>query len=851
MLTDDHDHAGAEAPSAAAADAAGDTLDGLTEAQRRAVLATEGPVLVLAGPGSGKTRVITRRIAHLIRSGIPPWQILALTFTNKAAAEMRQRVTALLGEGRATRGLTVTTFHSLCARLLRRFADVAELPGLKADFAIYDRSDQTALMKRVLGELDLKSSNFPPRAVLTRISDAKNKLLDAAGFQRQAGDFYARTVARVYDEYEKALRKANAVDFDDLLLLTVKMLERSDEVREACLSRWQYLLIDEYQDTNRAQFILASLLAGSGAKDFAGEPRANNICVVGDPDQSIYGWRGADISNILEFEKHYPDAVTIPLGENFRSTNQIIETADTLIRNNKKRKHKDLSAVKGDGPPVEITLCRDEHHEAALVADWLKRIHEEGPAAAGAPSPQHPVLSTPWKDMAVFYRMNALSRVIEEELRNRGVPYIIARGTAFYEREEVKNALAYLRVVANRADDVSLGRIVNVPTRGIGAASLRQLESASLQAGIPLFDALRRAAEVEGVSSRAAASVQRFVEMVDGWTGAGSFLGADVPASLSDLVERVIRDSGLEQMYRDLAAKTGTESDEERLDNLNELVSSAADFENEYDPANDPANEPIMERRLPPGSDVQPRGGSAMASQDAGEGRALYMPPLLAMLRAYLERVALVADADTVDPSQGAVTLMTLHAAKGLEFPAAAMIGMEEGSLPHFRAEMSEDELEEERRLCFVGITRAMRRLHLSCARYRTIRGVSERTIPSRFLSELPAQHVRGSDQADPLAWENGWDDGHRDEFGDRQRTRSRQTESRAQASGSRGSAAPGGAAPRAVGGIHPGARVRHPQFGLGEVVTVTGGASARAKVKFRDVGLKTLVLEYARLQVL
>lgn len=438
--------------------------------------------------------------------------------------------------------------------------------------------------------------------------------------------------------------------------------------------------------------------------------------------------------------------------------------------------------------------------------------------------------------MAVFYRMNALSRVIEEELRNRGIPYIIARGTAFYEREEVKNALAYLRVVANQADDVSLSRIINVPTRGIGSASLRQVETAALQAGIPLFDALRALAagdQIDGVSSRAAASIQRFVEMVDTWTGAGSFMGADVPASLSDLVERVIRESGLEQMYRDLAHKTGNESDEERLDNLNELVSSAADFENEYDPANDPANEPIT-------------------PDDAGRVRDPDMPPLLAILRSYLERVALVADADTVDPTQGAVTLMTLHAAKGLEFPAAAMIGLEEGSLPHFRAEMSEDELEEERRLCFVGITRAMTHLHLSCARYRTIRGVSERTIPSRFLSELPAQHVKISDQADPLAW---GDDGYRDEFDDTPRRRSDSRgwgNAAAEARGSRTySTTQPASRPRSIGGIQAGAKVRHPQFGLGEVITVTAGASARAKVKFRDVGVKTLVLEYARLQVL
>jgi DNA helicase-2/ATP-dependent DNA helicase PcrA len=806
-------HAGDQPPESAPAERGLDTdrfLEGLTGPQRDAVTHTEGPLLVLAGPGSGKTRVITRRIAYLIGCGIPPWQILALTFTNKAAAEMRERVAHLLGEGRATRGLTVSTFHALCARLLRRWAAVAveegALTGLTDNFAIFDDADQTALMKKTLADLDLSTTNWPPRSVLARISQAKNDLLDADAYAAQAGDFYTRSMAKIYKAYEAALRRANAVDFDDLLVLTAQVLKKSKTIREACRERWQYLLIDEYQDTNRAQFVIASLLAGE-----AGEGRQPNICVVGDPDQSIYAWRGADISNILEFEKHYPGAAVIALGENFRSTGHILATADHLIRRNTQRKHKDLFTSRGDGHKPEVVLCRDEHHEASLVVDWFRSLHAESNGrSASSASP------IAWKDCAVFYRTNALSRVMEDALRNAGIPYTIARGTAFYQREEIKHALAYLRVLANPADSVSLGRIINVPTRGIGDVTWSRIEAAAADLGYTPLDALRAAAggsiQVD-LTSRARSAIRKFAEMFDAWTGGGSFLGVGVPETLAELVERVIRESGLEAMY-----KAGrTETDEERLENLAELVSSAADFEQGYEPASDPAND--------------------LVPAPTGDGAAptTTMPPLLALLRAYLERVTLVADADSVDPSQGAVTLMTLHAAKGLEFRAVALIGLEEGCLPHSRAQESNADLEEERRLCFVGITRAMERLLITSAKYRTLRGMSERTIPSRFLEELPRDRVVFSDQADLGEWGGGsaWDE----------------PESSWSAPRARPSRPPAPAAsPRAP--FPPGAIVRHPQFGLGTVVSVQGGAGARARIRFRDAGEKTIVLEYARLQV-
>lgn len=790
-------------------------LSDLTEPQREAVMHTEGPLLVVAAAGSGKTRTITRRIAFLVRAGIPPWSIMALTFTNKAATEMRERVFALLGgpdgDSRATQGLTVTTFHALCARLLRRYAEVAKLPGLKPDFTIYDTSDQTALMKKVLTSLDLSTTNWPPRSILSAISNAKNALQDAAAFNATAGDFYSKGVAKIYVAYEKALRTANAVDFDDLLLLTAHMLKHSAEVREDCQQRWQYLLVDEYQDTNRAQFVIASLLAAGGAvasEQSGGGGRSPNICVVGDPDQSIYAWRGADITNILDFEQLYPGARVITLGENFRSTEPILAIADTLIRNNKQRRHKDLFTRRPGGDKAEMILCRDERHEATLVVDWLKDKHHD---------PANPL---PWRDMAVFYRNNALSRVMEDALRTSGIPYTIARGTSFFEREEVRNAIGYLRVVANQADSVSLSRIINTPTRGIGAASLSEVESFANAHSITLFEALRHVDRIPGVSARARTAMQKFVQMVDDWTGSGSFMGAGVSTSLAELVERIIAESGLDKMYKDQAKAGKSEADLERPDNLAEVVSSARQFELEYDPSGDPA------------LDVPRQGGQPET------------PPLLAQLRGYLESVSLVADADAIDPSQGTVMLMTLHAAKGLEFPAVAMIGLEEGLLPHSRARESEADLEEERRLCFVGITRAMRRLLMTSAKYRTIRGMSERTVPSRFLGELGRQHVLISDQSDALGDLEDWADGAgfsegQTRYGSAGRAPSSMAQMRSGGGGGGGAAAK----------FPVGSMVRHPQFGVGKVLSVTTGANARAQIQFRDVGTKTLVLEYARLE--
>jgi DNA helicase-2/ATP-dependent DNA helicase PcrA len=853
-------------------------LAGLTAPQRQAVQHTDGPLLILAAAGSGKTRVITRRIARMVRDGIAPWSILAVTFTNKAAGEMRERVnTQILGPGstpelaradRRTRGLTITTFHSLCARLLRKYADIAELPGLKPDYAIFDSSDQMATMKRVLTGMGLKTTNWPPRAVLTAISDAKNKLMDADAFAAQANDYYSNNIAKIYTSYQAKLRQNGALDFDDLLLMTAKLLRTRDDIRGECQARWRYLMIDEYQDTNAAQLELAHLLAGNppsqpaeafddpfaDAPERANQPTAEstaaagcgpNICVVGDPDQAIYGWRGADISNILEFEEHYPSAKVIQLGENFRSTAPILSVADTLIKHNKTRKDKPLyTTTVNDGGPVEVTLCRDERHEANLIADFFCARHEDG---------------VPYKDMAVFYRTNALSRVLEDAMRTSAIPYVIARGTAFFDREEIKNAISYLRVIANPSDDVSLRRIINTPTRGIGKTTIDTLQQLGDRHAMPLFEAMRRCKET-GLAPRATAALDRFVGIHDSLTGAGSFMGAQITGSLADLTERAIKESGLEAHYQKQADASGAETDQDRLDNLSELISAAREFENEYDPSADPFAFDLDAAEQDAAQQDPAQPGDAPDEPAA--------PPLLAMLRAYLESVSLVADSDKIDPAQGAVTLMTLHASKGLEFPAVGMIGLEEGTLPHSRAFESPSEMEEERRLAFVGITRAMRHLLVGSAQYRTIRGMTERMIPSRFLTEMNNEHVRLSDQTTSYGTdglerdgidqtERGYDESPMSKIGSKiganlgsgtagsrasisdqlERVRDQRHELTAGAS----------AAARAE--FPPGARVRHPQFGEGVVIAIKGGQHVRAEIEFKGLGRKTLVLEYARLR--
>ena len=746
-------------------------LSDLTEPQRLAATHVDGPLLIVAGAGSGKTRVITRRVAYLVSLGIPATSILAITFTNKAAGEMKERISKVLSRrlrdfGRLDQPWpTICTFHSLCLRILRHYANTV---GLPTNFSVYDSADQTKLIKEAIKMLDLSSTNFPPGNVHATISNAKNQLISAEQFERSANDFYQRTVARIYSKYQELLDQNNALDFDDLMLRAAQAFRDYPQMLAELQDRFQYLLIDEYQDTNHAQYILAHALA----------MRHRNICVVGDPDQSIYAWRGADIRNILDFEKDYPDAKIVRLEQNYRSTKTILHIASTLIARNTERKEKSLWTENPQGEPARIFLCQDEHDETEMVTAQLRELHNTG--------------GYDWNKMAIFYRMNYLSRVMEDSLRRAGVPYQIARGVEFYNRKEIKDVLAYLRVIANPKDEVSLSRIVNVPARGLGDAAIKQLTAHAVGKGITLLAAMEQSASVSGLSPRAANAAKQLVAMVRRWrrlAGAHEAAKVDEPEqgtlllhavqaaqdhgaviSVRALMESVVRESGLEELLK----KTGAEELDE-LANVNELISSAAEFEAE-----------------------RPEG----------------------TLEDYLAQVSLVTDADHMKGAGGAVTLMTLHAAKGLEFPVVAMIGLEEGILPHSRARQNPQELEEERRLCFVGITRAQERLILSKAAVRKVRGLRERTVTSPFLSDMPPESLTIVDRTGTGELER------RDD---------------SQAADSANLAAK----------FRRGQLVRHEQFGLGRIAEVwEAGKHTRAVVQFNQVGRKTLVLQYARLQV-
>lgn len=632
-----------------------DTLQGLNKEQALAVQTTDGPMLILAGAGSGKTKVLTCRIAHLLQQGVAPYRILAITFTNKAAAEMRERVDRMAGE--AAKDVWLFTFHAFCARLLRR--DIDKLEGYGNNFAIYDTSDAQNVVKQVLKEMNLDEKRFQPAGICARISSAKNQLLSPIDYAKAANDFYEEKAAQIYASYQEKLRQNNALDFDDLLLLTVQLLQENAEVREKYQDKFQYIMVDEYQDTNHVQYLLTKLLAG----------KHRNICVVGDADQSIYGWRGADIQNILDFEKDYPDAKLIKLEQNYRSTQVILDAANAVIENNTGRKPKNLWTDNGTGREITYFQAMDERDEARFVIEQLQRLQQEENMRLG--------------DMAVLYRTNTQSRVFEEMLIKSGISYNMVGGTKFYERKEIKDIMAYLRVIFNPNDSLSLLRIINVPRRGIGDATLGRLQAYAAENGLHLFEVLSNAAAVPGLNSR-------FVGKLDELSGIIFELMSEAEeVPVKQLIEDVMQRTGY---LEDLQLSKNVQ-DQSRVDNLMELLSVAEDFA---------------------------KGGEENTLEN------------------FLANVALVSDIDDAELGEDAVTLMTLHSAKGLEFPVVFLAGMEEGIFPHARTLMDEEEIEEERRLCYVGITRAEKYLFMSNARIRTIHGYTKPSLPSRFLQEVP-----------------------------------------------------------------------------------------------------------------
>ena len=649
------------------------SLDGLNPVQREAVRQAEGPLLILAGAGSGKARVITHRIAYLVgEKAVPPSRIMALTFTNKAAGEMKERAERLIGG--AIQSMWIGTFHSICARILRR---EGYWIGYERNFAVYDTVDQQAVIKKVMASLELPEDRFPLPVVRARISWAKNTYMEPMA-ALQGGDFFAQNVAKVYAAYQQALRANNAMDFDDLLINVVDLFQSYNGVLETYRDRFLYLLVDEYQDTNRIQYLLTKLLAS----------KHRNLCVVGDDDQSIYGWRQADIRNILEFEQDYPDARVIRLEQNYRSTKKILEAAGAVVRCNRGRKEKALWTENEEGEPLVLLECPDERQEARAVVEMIQEERTQGRS---------------YGEVAVLYRTNAQSRAIEDRLRSAGIPYVIVGGVRFYERKEIKNILAYLRLIANPKDAVSLRRAIRVPRRGIGETTMERVEAFALEANMDLFEVLGEAERVDGLNKALVERLQRFHALIS------SFQEKRDTMSIEELAQKVVTETG----YGKELQKDGTIEGAARVENVNELFSAMADF-----------SERVEESTL----------------------------------EAFLEEVSLITDVDQWDSSRDAVTLMTVHSAKGLEFPVVFITGLEDGLFPLIRPEdgihKTGNNLEEERRLFYVGMTRARERVFLSFARTRRRWGSPGAQMASRFLGEIPKHLIEPRRSMGPTRWE-------------------------------------------------------------------------------------------------
>ena len=636
-------------------------LTGLNKEQQQAVQHTEGPLLILAGAGSGKTKVLTVRIAHLLAQGVNPYEILAITFTNKAAKEMKSRVEGLVGD--VANRIWLSTFHSFCTKFLRFELD--NFLGYNSNFTIYDTSDSQAVIKAALKALNLDDKYYPVGAMIGAISDAKNKLLFASDFRKQARDFYQHKVADVYEYYERELRKNNALNFDDLLLVAVKLLQSNEAVLDKYSKRFRYVMIDEYQDTNHAQYLLAKLLASHW----------KNIAVVGDADQSIYAWRGADIQNILDFEKDYPNCTSIKLEQNYRSTKIILDAANAVIENNEGRPKKNLWTDKTEGAKIQHFTAQSEHEEAAFIGDTIAKKHD--------------IHGVPYGDMAILYRTNAQSRVLEEALIKRALPYTMVGGTKFYDRKEIKDVLAYLRVLYNPFDDLSLLRIINVPKRSIGATTVAKLQDYARANGTSLFMTLTQLHLVDTIKGKTKEKLEEFGILIF------TLVAEMEDKTVLDILESILDRTG----YLAQLEESTDPQDQARAENIGELLSVAKDFQ-----------------------DTNPTG----------------------TVEDFLEQVALVNDVDSFEQEESKVTLMTLHAAKGLEFPIVFLGGLEEGLFPHSRTLMNPEEIEEERRLAYVGITRAEKELYISNATTRTVFGRTSSYLPSRFIDEIPEELVDG-----------------------------------------------------------------------------------------------------------
>ena len=636
-------------------------LTGLNKEQQQAVQHTEGPLLILAGAGSGKTKVLTVRIAHLLAQGVNPYEILAITFTNKAAKEMKSRVEGLVGD--VANRIWLSTFHSFCAKFLR--FEIDSFLGYNSNFTIYDTSDSQAVIKAALKALNLDDKYYPVGAMIAAISDAKNKLLFASDFRKQARDFYQQKVADVYEYYERELRKNNALDFDDLLLVAVKLLQSNATVLDKYSHRFRYVMIDEYQDTNHAQYLLAKLLASHW----------KNIAVVGDADQSIYAWRGADIQNILDFEKDYPNCTSIKLEQNYRSTKIILDAANAVIDNNEGRPEKNLWTDKIEGAKIQHFTAQSEHEEAAFIGDTIAKKHD--------------IHDVPYGDMAILYRTNAQSRVLEEALIKRTLPYTMVGGTKFYDRKEIKDVLAYLRVLYNPFDDLSLLRIINVPKRSIGATTVAKLQDYAREKGTSLFMTLTQLHLIDSIKGKTKEKLEEFGILIF------TLVSEMEDKTVLDILESILDRTG----YLAQLEESTDPQDQARAENIGELLSVAKDFQ-----------------------DTNPSG----------------------TVEDFLEQVALVNDVDSFEQEEAKVTLMTLHAAKGLEFPIVFLCGLEEGLFPHSRTLMNPEEIEEERRLAYVGITRAEKELYISNATTRTVFGRTSSYLPSRFIDEIPEELVDG-----------------------------------------------------------------------------------------------------------